>query len=354
MARVRLDRLTKRFGRVVAAREVSLDIGEGEFFSFLGPSGCGKTTTLRMVAGFERPDSGRVYFNEADVTDLPPEARPVGMVFQNYALFPNMTVFGNVAFPLRLKKKPPEEIRRRVGELLELVHLEGLENRYPRELSGGQQQRVALARALAREPEVLLLDEPLSALDAKIREELRGELKRLQQRLGTTTLYVTHDQEEALALSDRIAVMNEGRVEQVGTPTEVYENPKTLFVARFVGSSSPIEGEARGGVFYHRGEPLGVRVEGEGPGVLILRPEAIRVDPSGPFEATVRLATYQGPTTRLELLYKDIPLKADVPSKSAPAPGERVRFHFPERAPFFPLPAPRGQAGPVVQGGEAV
>ncbi len=344
MARVRLERLTKRFGRVVAAREVSLDIADGEFFSFLGPSGCGKTTTLRMVAGFERPDAGRVYFDDADVTDLPPEARPVGMVFQNYALFPNMTVFGNVAFPLRLKKLPAETIKKRVGELLELVHLEGLENRYPRELSGGQQQRVALARALAREPDVLLLDEPLSALDAKIREELRGELKRLQRRLGTTSLYVTHDQEEALALSDRIAVMNEGRIEQVGTPTEVYEHPKSLFVARFVGTSSLLEGEARGGVFHYRERPLGVRVEGEGPGILVLRPEALRLDPEGPFEAVVRLETYLGPLTRLELAFEDAVLKADVPSASAPRQGARVRFRFPERAPFFPQSASRGEA----------
>ncbi len=344
MARVRLERLTKRFGRVVAAREVSLDIGDGEFFSFLGPSGCGKTTTLRMVAGFERPDAGRVYFDDADVTDLPPEARPVGMVFQNYALFPNMTVFGNVAFPLRLKKLPAETIKKRVGELLELVHLEGLAHRYPRELSGGQQQRVALARALAREPDVLLLDEPLSALDAKIREELRGELKRLQRRLGTTSLYVTHDQEEALALSDRIAVMHAGKIEQVGTPTEVYEHPKTLFVARFVGSSSLLEGVARGGVFHYRERPLGVRVEGEGPGILVLRPEALRLDPEGPFEAVVRLETYLGPLTRLELAFEGAILKADVPSAEAPRQGARVRFRFPERAPFFPQSAQRGEA----------
>ena len=342
MARVRLERLTKRFGRVVAARDVSLDIKDGEFFSFLGPSGCGKTTTLRMVAGFERPDEGRVHFDDADVTDLPPEARPVGMVFQNYALFPNMTVFGNVAFPLRLKRLPAPAVKKRVLELLELVHLEGLEKRYPRELSGGQQQRVALARALAREPDVLLLDEPLSALDAKIREELRGELKRLQQSLGTTSLYVTHDQEEALALSDRIAVMNEGRIEQVGSPTEVYEHPRTLFVARFVGTSSLLAGVAKGGVFHYRDRPLGVRVEGEGPGVLVLRPEALRLDPEGPFEAVVRLETYLGPVTRLELAFEDAVLKADVPSASAPRQGARVRFRFPERAPFFPGLAERG------------
>lgn len=339
MARVRLERLTKRFGRVVAAREVTLDIKDGEFFSFLGPSGCGKTTTLRMVAGFEPPDEGRVYFDAADVTPVPPEARPVGMVFQNYALFPNMTVFGNVAFPLRLKKLPAETIQKKVGELLALVHLEGLENRYPRELSGGQQQRVALARALAREPDVLLLDEPLSALDAKIREELRGELKRLQRSLGTTSLYVTHDQEEALALSDRIAVMNEGRIEQVGTPTEVYQNPRTLFVARFVGTSSLVEGEARGGVFTRGGRSWGVRVEGEGRGILVLRPEAIRLDPEGPFEAEVRLETYLGPITRVELVFEGVVLKVDVPSSQAPRQGERVRFFLPEAAPFFPASA---------------
>ncbi len=350
MARVRLERLTKRFGRVVAAREVSLDIAEGEFFSFLGPSGCGKTTTLRMVAGFEPPDEGRVYFDEADVTDRPPEVRPVGMVFQNYALFPNMTVFGNVAFPYRLRRLPAEEVRKKVAELLELVHLEGLEHRYPRELSGGQQQRVALARALAREPDVLLLDEPLSALDAKIREELRGELKRLQRRLGTTSLYVTHDQEEALALSDRIAVMNEGRIEQVGSPTEVYEKPRTLFVARFVGTSSLVEGEAKGGVFHRGGRSWGVRVEGQGRGILVLRPEAVRLDPEGPFTAQVRLETYLGPVTRVELAFEGTVLKADVPSEKAPRQGEEVQFFLPETAPFFPQALREAQA-PLEQKG---
>ncbi len=225
---VELRAVSKRYGRVLAVDRVSLEVREGEFFSLLGPSGCGKTTTLRLVAGFERPDGGEVWLSGERVDHLPPERRPIGMVFQSYALFPNMTVYGNVAFPMRLKRIPEERVRRRVLELLEMVHLSGLEGRYPRELSGGQQQRVALARALAREPKVLLLDEPLSALDAKIREELRGELKRLQRETGLTALYVTHDQEEALALSDRIAVMREGRVEQVDTPWPFTPAPRPL------------------------------------------------------------------------------------------------------------------------------
>ncbi len=330
---VELISLGKRYGRTWAVREVSLKVKEGEFFSLLGPSGCGKTTTLRLVAGFERPDSGEVRIVGEAVNHLPPERRPIGMVFQSYALFPNMTVYGNVAFPMHLKRLPEAKIRKRVLGLLDMVHLSGLEGRYPKELSGGQQQRVALARALAREPQVLLLDEPLSALDARIREELRGELKRLQRETGLTTIYVTHDQEEALALSDRVAVMREGRVEQVDTPRGIYERPKTPFVAQFVGQGALVPGEARGGLFY-RDRPWPVRVEGEGRGYLLLRPEALRVSQEGFLEGRVILATYLGNLVRLEVEAEDLLLKVDHPPEGAPGTGERVRLALPGTAPF--------------------
>ncbi|WP_048159803.1 ABC transporter ATP-binding protein [Thermococcus barophilus] len=220
---------------------------EGEFLTLLGPSGCGKTTTLRIIAGFEKPDRGEVLFNGRIMNEIPPYERNIGIVFQDYALFPHMTVFKNIAFGLELRKLPREEIEKRVRQAIKLVGLEGFENRYPEQLSGGQQQRVALARALVIEPKVLLLDEPLSNLDAKIRERLRGEIKRIQKELGITTIYVTHDQEEAMAISDRIAVMNDGRIEQVGKPLELYYHPKTEFVAKFLGLSNIIELEAENG-----------------------------------------------------------------------------------------------------------
>ncbi|WP_457754221.1 ABC transporter ATP-binding protein [Thermococcus sp.] len=225
----------------------SLKAKEGEFLTLLGPSGCGKTTTLRIIAGFEKPDKGEVLFNGRVMNEIPPYERNIGIVFQDYALFPHMTVFKNIAFGLELRKLPREEIEEKVRQALKLVGLEGLENRYPEQLSGGQQQRVALARALVIEPEVLLLDEPLSNLDAKIRERLRGEIKRIQKELSITTIYVTHDQEEAMAISDRIAVMNDGRIEQVGMPLELYYHPKTEFVAKFLGLSNILELEAENG-----------------------------------------------------------------------------------------------------------
>jgi spermidine/putrescine transport system ATP-binding protein len=235
-AAIGLERVSKRFGGVGAVDDVSLEIAEGEFFSLLGPSGCGKTTTLRMVAGFERPDEGRIVLQGNDVTTVPANKRLVNMVFQQYALFPHMSVYDNVAFGLKVKKVPRAEHRERVHELLRVVSLEGLDKRRARQLSGGQQQRVALARALVNRPAALLLDEPLGALDVKLRKQMQLELKRIQHELGTTFVYVTHDQEEALAMSDRIAVMNGGRVEQIGGPREIYEHPETAFVADFIGS----------------------------------------------------------------------------------------------------------------------
>jgi spermidine/putrescine transport system ATP-binding protein len=243
---VRLDRISKRFHEVVAVDDLSLDIQRGEFFSMLGPSGCGKTTTLRMIGGFEEATEGTIYLGDADVTGLPPFKRDVNTVFQNYALFPHLTVFENVAFGLRRRKVVGSEISTRVREMLDLVELPGYESRKPTQLSGGQQQRVALARALINHPRVLLLDEPLGALDLKLRKQMQLELKRIQTEVGITFIYVTHDQEEAMTMSDRIAVMRAGHIEQLGTPEELYERPTTAFVAGFLGVSNLLEGEVAG------------------------------------------------------------------------------------------------------------
>jgi putative spermidine/putrescine transport system ATP-binding protein len=236
MGFLELDHVRKSFGTFAAVEDFVLSAERGEFVSFLGPSGCGKTTTLRMIAGFEYPDSGSITIDGKGITNLPPNKRNVGMVFQAYALFPNMTVASNIGFGMRVQKRSSDAIRKRVGELLEMINMPEKADRYPYQLSGGQQQRVALARALAIEPKVLLLDEPLSALDAKIRIALRSEIRAIQRQLGITTVYVTHDQEEALSLSDRVVVMSQGRIEQIGTPFEIYNFPATRFVASFVGT----------------------------------------------------------------------------------------------------------------------
>ena len=251
MAEVTLTDVTKKFGETVAVRDFSVTVADGEFVTFLGPSGCGKTTTLRLIAGFLSPTAGRVTIGERVVTDVergifvPPEQRGVGMVFQSYAVWPHMTVFNNVAYPLKIKKLPKAEIRRRVGEALALVKMAELADRYPHQLSGGQQQRVALARALVMNPEVLLLDEPLSNLDAKLREEMRLELKDLQCQTGVTIIFVTHDQLEAMVLSDRVVVMKAGAIQQIGTPAEIYRQPANRFVAEFIGVTNFIEVEQR-------------------------------------------------------------------------------------------------------------
>ena len=244
MVSVKLVDVTKTFsgGKVVATDHVSLEIKDGEFFTLLGPSGCGKTTLLRLIAGFYYPDSGEIYFDDKNVTEVPPYERETGMVFQNYALWPHMTVFDNIAYGLKIRKLPKEEVKQHVKEALELVHLEGMEDRMPHQLSGGQQQRVALARAVVIKPKVLLLDEPLSNLDAKLRIEMRSELVRLQRELGITAIYVTHDQEEAMAISQRLAILRSGRIQQVGTPKEVYEKPQNYFVADFIGQCTFFEG----------------------------------------------------------------------------------------------------------------
>jgi len=238
---VKLQNVSKTFGKARGVENVDIDIRSGEFFTFLGPSGCGKTTTLRMIAGFYYPTKGKIYFDDRDMTTVPPNKRNIGMVFQNYALFPHMTVFENIAFGLEVRKLPKSVIKEKVERAQKLVHLDGYGNRKITELSGGQQQRVALARALVIEPDILLLDEPLSNLDAKLREETRVEIKRLQVELGITTIYVTHDQHEAMAMSDRIMVMNQGQIQQIGTPQEIYNRPVNHFVASFIGESNIID-----------------------------------------------------------------------------------------------------------------
>jgi spermidine/putrescine transport system ATP-binding protein len=235
---VELRQVTKRFGSFIAVDYVSLDVRAGEFLTLLGPSGCGKTTILRMISGFEQPTTGRVLLEGQDVTELPPYRRDVNQVFQSYALFPHLNVLDNVCFGLRMKKVPRDEMRRRAARAVELVSLQGFERRKPHQLSGGQRQRVALARAIVNEPKVLLLDEPLSALDAKLRREMQIELKRLQKQLGITFVFVTHDQEEALTMSDRIAVVNHGRIEQLGDAAEIYHRPRTAFAANFIGQAN--------------------------------------------------------------------------------------------------------------------
>ncbi|HET9214595.1 MAG TPA: ABC transporter ATP-binding protein [Gaiellaceae bacterium] len=288
---ITLEGVTKRFGSVVAVRSVSLEIEEGEFFSLLGPSGCGKTTTLRMIGGFEQPDEGRILLRGVDVTAVPPNRRNVNMVFQHYALFPHMSIGDNIAFGMRLKRVDKAERRERVAEMLRIVRLERLEKRKPAQLSGGQQQRVALARALVNRPAALLLDEPLGALDVKLRKQMQLELKRIQSELGTTFVYVTHDQEEALAMSDRIAVMNDGVVEQVAPPRELYERPVTAFCADFIGSLNALDfrvDEVADGRLVSRVSPTERLVveaaNGHSPGdslKLAVRPERVRIDLSG-------------------------------------------------------------------------
>jgi putative spermidine/putrescine transport system ATP-binding protein len=292
-AAVRLEGVVKRFGDVTAVAGIDLDIADGEFFSMLGPSGSGKTTTLRMIAGFELPTSGRILLHGEDVSRLPPFERDVNTVFQDYALFPHMSVADNVAYGLVVRKVARDERKRRVADALRMVRLEGYDARRPGQLSGGQRQRVALARALVNRPRVLLLDEPLGALDLKLREEMQIELKRIQQEVGITFVYVTHDQQEALTMSDRIAVFNHGLVEQVGAPAQVYERPATRFVAGFVGTSNLLTGAAARSIVGR-------------DGTFTVRPEKIHLDAPGTpalddevqADGTIREVIYVGPDTR--------------------------------------------------------
>ncbi|OGC00417.1 MAG: hypothetical protein A3G35_05095 [candidate division NC10 bacterium RIFCSPLOWO2_12_FULL_66_18] len=329
-AEVRLDCVGKRFGETWAVRAVSLSIRVGEFYTFLGPSGCGKTTLLRMIAGFAAPDEGSVWLDGEVVNALPPWKRDVGMVFQSYAIWPHMTVFENVAFGLRERRVSRADIERQVGEALRMVNLEGMEGRRPSQLSGGQQQRVALARTLVVQPRVLLLDEPLSNLDARLRAQMRIELLKLQRDLGITTIYVTHDQEEALALSTRIAVMSAGSVIQEGTPREIYEAPRERFVAEFVGASNLLGGAVRQatgdtltvttdlGVEVRAARPSAAAPEG-GRILLTVRPEAMDLLPPGEpadhrnrLEGRVVASAFQGAAIQYEVEVSETLLRASV------------------------------------------
>jgi putative spermidine/putrescine transport system ATP-binding protein len=313
MAFLEINNVSKYFGKTTAVKDFDLKVEKGELVSFLGPSGCGKTTTLRMVAGFEVPSEGQIIIDGKDMTFTPPNQRPVGMVFQAYALFPNMTVAGNIGFGLKIAKKPKEEIEQRVKEMLELIHMPGFENRYPHQLSGGQQQRVALARALAMHPEVLLLDEPLSALDAKIRVSLRAEIRAIQQELGITTIYVTHDQEEALSISDRVVVMNNARIEQVGTPFQIYNFPQTEFVAQFVGTLNAVLAEivdVKDGLLRFDGQQVHTadKLEGYRNGdriMVAIRPERLSFAHEGRkaniLTGTIKNITFLGSIVRIQV-----------------------------------------------------
>jgi spermidine/putrescine transport system ATP-binding protein len=347
-----LDHISKRFGDLVAVREMELEIGRGEFFTMLGPSGCGKTTTLRMVGGFEDPTAGRVLIDGQDVAGLPSHKRPTNTVFQSYALFPHLSVGENVAFGLRRKKVPKSEIGRRVETELERVGLAAETNRRPNQLSGGQQQRVALARALVNLPKVLLLDEPLGALDLKLRKGLQIELKRIQREVGITFVYVTHDQEEALTMSDRIAVMSNGVIEQVDTPEDVYERPTTTFVAGFIGVSNLMPGtvtsasDGRGRIRLESGPELETRVDGIGPGEhchAVVRPEKLIIqhasEPAGgdlpSVDGLVESSVYLGTSTQIVVrLPAEVSMTVLVPNASEaeraklPGGGAAVRLSW--------------------------
>jgi spermidine/putrescine ABC transporter ATP-binding subunit len=337
---VELKGCTREYGALRAVDALDLAVLEGEFLSLLGPSGCGKTTTLNLIAGFVPPTAGRIFIDGEDVTSRPPHLRGLGVVFQSYALFPHLTVFENVAFGLRERRVPAAEVAQRVGEALALVRLEGRERQRPAQLSGGMQQRVALARALVYRPRVLLLDEPLAALDKRLREEMRVELRTIQRTIGITTVFVTHDQAEALGLSDRIAVMQGGRIEQLGAPREIYERPATRFVADFIGASTMLRGRAVSGelvtvtegvtlrVAAGRALRLGAEVE------LAIRPERVRLA-TGPgdnvVEAEIDTLVYQGAQTELTARLVDGQRVRAVVTEPAPVPlalGQRVRLHL--------------------------
>jgi putative spermidine/putrescine transport system ATP-binding protein len=338
-----IENLKKVYGAQVGVEHFDIAVERGEFISFLGPSGCGKTTTLRMVAGFEQPSAGSIRIDGRDVVGLRPNQRNIGMVFQSYALFPNMTVAQNVAFGLKIAKRPEAEIKPRVAEMLQMIKLPQLGDRYPYQLSGGQQQRVALARALAGKPQLLLLDEPLSALDAKIRASLRGEIRDLQRKLGITTIYVTHDQEEALAMSDRIVVMSEGRIEQLGTPFEIYNRPRTRFVASFVGTLNILRGkviDASKGVMrvdeqdVRLAQPIANANAGE-IRALALRPEAVSLGEARPdrnaLQGTIEDVSFLGAIVRIRVRFKDNLISLDTFNSSGSPPprrGERATVTF--------------------------
>lgn len=345
MAFLELHQVRKQFGQSVAVEGFDLAAERGEFIAFLGPSGCGKTTTLRMIAGFEQPTGGRIILDGAEITHQPASKRGLGMVFQSYALFPNMTVADNIAFGLKVARRPASEARERVTELLRLIGLTGFERRYPYQLSGGQQQRVALARALAPRPRLLLLDEPLSALDAQIRVSLRNEIRAIQRQLGITTIFVTHDQEEALSMADRVVVMHRGRVEQIGSPQQIYNTPQTPFVATFVGTLNLLRAEVSATqprAVLVDGQPVAVSADlsGRVPGSevqLALRPEVLSLDEAGPnrLRGLVEDVVFQGPLVRLKVRLGAEALVFDLfnhPHLELPRRGAEVALSFPPEA----------------------
>jgi len=347
MTYLSLSNISKQFGEAMVVDDFNLDIDKGEFVSFLGPSGCGKTTTLRMVAGFELPTSGRVTLGGSDITNRPPNQRNVGMIFQAYALFPNMTVAQNIGFGLRIRKESESAVKERVNEMLKLINLEQHANKYPHQLSGGQQQRVALARALANRPQVLLLDEPLSALDAKIRVALRSEIRSIQKALGITAIFVTHDQEEALSISDRIVVMYEGKVEQVGTPFEIYNFPKTHFVANFVGSLNTAVAEVTDpekgllnmdGMQFVTAEKMDGLKKGDKVRIAI-RPErfsfASEQKKANVVDCTIENITFLGSVVRIQVLIGNTKFNMDTfnnPFLELPKIGDKTQVTFSRQA----------------------
>jgi iron(III) transport system ATP-binding protein len=352
MAAITVQGLAKRFGAVTALQSLDIEIRAGEFFTLLGPSGCGKTTLLRIVAGFERQNEGDLLIGGRVANDVPAHQRDMGMVFQNYAIFPHMSVFDNVAYGLRQRKVSKKDIHARVAEALSLVRLDGYGSRFPDQLSGGQKQRVVLARALVIQPQVLLMDEPLSALDAKVRVGLRQDIRLVQQKLGITTLYVTHDQEEALVVSDRIMVMEAGEVRQLGTPRQIYENPQNLFTATFIGTSNLLDGHISApGIVQLEGATLPVPGLAAAPGTAIkvaLRPEHLWIiaddeSPAGlvTLDGEVELVSYMGSQSRLQVTTRptgavlEVEAPSDAP-ESALAAGSHIRLGIkPEVAYYF-------------------